>query len=214
MMRWKIAQFFERKWWKSYLKNKDPEDYLVWKQNYWTELIDLFGHKAEHLVEPILDVGCGPAGIFINFPHSDVVAVDPLIDSYIEDGHLDTGKYPQTRFVSKAFEDFKPEEKFNTIFCLNAINHFKDLELSFKLLSEMAAPESRIFLSIDAHKYKFLKRVFAFLQFDILHPHQYTLEEYIEFLEKYNFQIVDKKLKEKHSVFDYWVLELKMKVLD
>lgn len=209
MMRWKIAQFFERKWWQRYMKNKDSVEYLHWKKDYWRGLIADFNYEPGDFKGPILDVGCGPAGIFTIFAEAETVGVDPLIESYVEDGILVKEDYPRVKFISKAYEDYQPTIKYRTVFCLNAINHFKDIDFSFKHLREMTEINGTIFLSIDAHKYRFLKRVFAFLQFDILHPHQYTLEEYEEFLRVNRLEVVNKHLKEKHSMFDYWVLELR-----
>ncbi len=208
-LRWKIAQYFERKWWNNYLKKKDPEEYLRWKNRYWAEFLEKFGYDRADFQDPILDIGCGPAGIFILFTEGTVHALDPLLDKYVEDGALQKRNYPNVDFCTSSFEDFHSEDKFQTIFCLNAINHFEDIELSFRKLRERAAPDARIFLSIDAHKYRSLKRIFALFQWDILHPHQYTREEYEEFLRRNKLGIVSSKLMEKHSMFDYWVMELK-----
>ena len=76
-LRWKIAQAFEIRWWQQYLKNKPETDYQNWKTNYW----NTFLQKNKVKVEPqerILDVGCGPAGVFMVLPDQEVDAVDPL----------------------------------------------------------------------------------------------------------------------------------------
>ena len=85
-MRWKIAQWFEQRWWKSYLADKNPQDYLDWKKSYWKVFIAKL--DLEHPNEKaILDAGCGPAGIFIHLEGNQVTATDPLIDGY--EKHLD-----------------------------------------------------------------------------------------------------------------------------
>ena len=64
-IRWKIAQFTERLWWKNYLRGKSPEDYLRWKQNYWLNFLQACGIEQNLLHgQNVLDAGCGPAGIF------------------------------------------------------------------------------------------------------------------------------------------------------
>lgn len=207
--RWKIAQYFERKWWQNYLKKKDSVKYLQWKKEYWVDLLSLFNYKLDDIDYPVLDVGCGPAGIFTILTRGKVVGVDPLIGTYIKDGFLNPEHFPEVSFKSIPFENYQPREKFHTIFCLNAINHFEKIDYSFKKLSQICAPGGTLLISIDAHKYKMLKRIFSLFQFDILHPHQYTLEDYMDYLKKNDFEVVSKKLKEKHSVFDYWVLLLR-----
>lgn len=202
--RWKIAQFFEKKWWQSYIKNKDANSYLQWKKNYWLTLLSELNlvHKIK---APILDVGCGPAGIFIIL-EGEIVAIDPLLNEYEELHIFDKEKYKDVAFITQSFEEFSTQTKFNTIFCLNAINHFTDINLSFKKLKNLLAPNGQLILSVDAHNYNFFRKLFALLPLDILHPHQYNLKEYEQFLIQNGFKIQRKFLKKKEFFFSYWVL--------
>ena len=43
-LRWKIAQWAERKWWQIYLKNKKTSDYATWKIDYWTNFLEQCNH--------------------------------------------------------------------------------------------------------------------------------------------------------------------------
>ena len=97
-IRWKIAQFFEKWWWKRYLKPKNKEEYLAWKRDYWINFL----HRADIKV-PVsattLDAGCGPAGIFMVMPEKST-AIDPLLSSYEADlPHFRRTDYPQVHFV-------------------------------------------------------------------------------------------------------------------
>lgn len=205
-VRWKIAQFFEKRWWKNYLKKKDSAEYIEWKKNYWEELIQKCGFEKKNLEAPILDIGCGPAGIFTIFEGEKVTAIDPLLSEYEEEHLFKKADYRSVHFESVSFEDFQTTQKFRTVFCLNAINHFEDLEFSFKKLAEVADEDAVIFLSIDAHNHKILKRLFTFMQFDILHPHQYTLEDYEKYVTDLGMDIKSSHRFEKRMIFDYWML--------
>ena len=65
-LQWKIAQSAELRWWKNYLKDKDPDDYKKEKLAYWKKVLaplDSLVSNIEGL--DVLDAGCGPAGIFM-----------------------------------------------------------------------------------------------------------------------------------------------------
>ena len=37
--KWNLAQNIELRWWKNYLQDKNPTEYLVWKKEYWNNLL-------------------------------------------------------------------------------------------------------------------------------------------------------------------------------
>lgn len=67
-LKWRLAQTLEKVWWKRYLSDKNPNDYLIWKTQYWKTFfkpyVNLIPIKNSSL---IADIGCGPAGIFTIF---------------------------------------------------------------------------------------------------------------------------------------------------
>lgn len=205
-LRWEIAQFFESFWWKNYLKNKSTKEYLEWKKAYWHNFLDKISLSKDKLNTPIIDIGCGPAGVFCIFDKENITALDPLLSNYSKLDIFNKEFYPNVQFKEASFEKLSIENEFETIFCLNAINHFIDIDLSFKKLNQIAAKNGRLVLSIDAHNHGFFRKLFAILPFDILHPHQYNLKEYKEFLSKNGFEIEREVLIKKEFFFSYWVL--------
>ncbi len=158
--------------------------------------------------ERLLDAGCGPAGIFIVLNNCRVDGVDPLLDRYERElPHFKSAWYPWVRFHSQKLEDFQPAAPYHRIFCLNAVNHFEDLEKSLKNLADALLPGGVLYLSIDAHRSGWLKGLFQRLPGDILHPHQYGLDDYTAFAERAGL-VVKKRLRLKGGrIFDYWLLE-------
>lgn len=207
-LRWKIAQWAERKWWKRYLKNKNVAEYLHWKKNYWdTFLQKLNLASLQHEQRAIIDLGCGPAGIFINLQSNQCTAVDPLLNAYETDlAHFDKKNYPTTEFINAGIEDFEPTKKYDYIFCINAINHVNDLVAGMNKLSECAQDNAQLIISIDAHNHTFLKKIFQLLPGDILHPHQYNLSEYEQFVSEAGWHITQSVLMDKAFIFNYYVL--------
>lgn len=211
-MRWAVAQFFEKKWWNNYLRNKDTEAYLQWKTNYWLNFLNEINIDLKSQQGKIADIGCGPAGVFIlaeQHIHLKWTALDPLLAEYTQSLNIfSPQKYPLVHFETQSFEEYSTNTLFEIIFCLNAINHFvylqKNLEKLFLLLSQNGS----LVLSIDAHNHRVLKHFFAAIPFDILHPHQYTAQEYEQLFKNCGFKIKQKHLKKKEAIFSYFVYVL------
>ncbi len=218
--RWKIAQAAEIRWWQRYLKNKPTRDYAVWKTDYWQKLLVEIGLDAlntegetklktqnpKHKTQ-ILDAGCGPAGIFMIFKNEKVDALDPLLDEYEATlPHFKKMLYPNVTFYSQPLENFKKQNAYDAVFCLNAINHVADLSRCFDILVAAAKKGGKLIVSIDAHNFPFLKHIFQALPGDILHPHQYDLAEYKAMLTERGCTIDNVILKKHEFIFNYYVL--------
>ncbi len=206
-LRWRFAQFFEFYWWENYLKAQDTAVYLGWKKGYWEHFIE----KSGLLLPPgaaVLDAGCGPAGIFIALhARCTVDATDPLLARYAE--RLPVFKpayYPRVRFFDAPIEHFTPNKQYDVVFCLNAINHVADLPRCFDRLTALTKPGGRLVLSVDVHNSPFLKQLFQFFPGDILHPHQFGLQDYVSMLTKRNFQVERVDLIKKSGIFSYYLL--------
>ncbi len=208
-LRWKIAQAFEIRWWQQYLKNKPESDYQDWKTNYWNTFLQR--NKVEvKSGERILDVGCGPAGVFIVLADQQVDAVDPLLPDYESKlSHFDSRSYPWVNFHQESFESFQTEQAYEKVFCLNAINHVADLELCFDKLVAACEKGGELIVSIDAHNHAFFKSIFRLIPGDILHPHQYDLKEYQDMLTSRGCEILRTKLYKEEFFFNYFVLVAK-----
>lgn len=189
--KWRLAQWLEIRWWKNYLQGKEPHEYKEWKLGYWNGLLQ----KVQSFIkvketDSVIDLGCGPAGIFMAFPHCKVTAVDPLLAEY--EKHLPVFKqtnYPNVRFVSLPMEDYVADSDFDVVFCMNAINHVKDIEKAYDVITRVAGEKASLLMSVDAHRFSFFKYLFRLLPGDALHPHQYDIKEYCAFLEKRNWEI-------------------------
>lgn len=209
--RWNAAQFAERKWWQNYLRNKNIPEYLVWKKNYWQQLLNKCNPYFEvSAKQKVLDAGCGPAGMYMLFDHQGTVAFDPLIDYYEQDlAHFKKAMYPDVKFVNAGIETFHSDELFDYIFCMNAINHVQDIQASYDNLLASAAPGAFIIVTIDAHNHAIFKHLFRLLPGDILHPHQYDLKEYQQMLTDRNCAILGTELLKHEFFFDHYLLVAK-----
>ena len=205
-LRWKIAQAAEIRWWQNYLAAKPKSEYLSWKRSYWHSFLERIGIALQKN-QFVLDAGCGPAGIFMVLEAQQVFALDPLLEQYEEKlPHFDMADYPHVCFMEKPLEDLEDEQSYDVVFCLNAINHVQDISLCFDRLVRASKRGGMLVVSIDAHKWALLRRVFQVVPGDLLHPHQYMLEEYCRFLEDRGCSILKTVEMKKGFLFDYYVL--------
>jgi SAM-dependent methyltransferase len=206
-VQWKLAQFIEIRWWQQYLATKSVEDYLVWKKQYWEIFLTETGVRVDDNAK-ILDLGCGPAGIFMLFDKNKVTALDPLLAHYEQKlPHFKRSFYPNVHFLTQSIEDFSPNtHRSDIVFCINAINHVQDLPKSFDILMDSVADDGKLIVSIDVHNYAFFKYLFRYIGVDALHPHQYDLQEYEAMLTNRGGDIIKKICYKKEFFFDYYVL--------
>ncbi|NDC41437.1 MAG: methyltransferase domain-containing protein, partial [Chitinophagia bacterium] len=174
-LRWKLAQFFEIIWWRRYLRGQPVDSYLADKKKYWNRILDsIAGTVTVAPGDTVIDMGCGPSGIYMMFPNNVVTAVDPLLNDYERD--LDVfsqSLYPNVNFVTATIEDYTSNKTYDKVFCMNAINHVSDIEAGFRKLAELCAPRGKIIVTIDAHNNSLMKGIFRIGPGDVLHPHQY-----------------------------------------
>jgi 2-polyprenyl-3-methyl-5-hydroxy-6-metoxy-1,4-benzoquinol methylase len=183
-VQWSIAQKVELRWWQSYLKDKSKEAYHLWKKNYWLGILDkvkdCFNLESG---SKVLDAGCGPAGMYMVLEDFKVDAIDPLLGNYQEKiDQFDKADYPYVEFTNCALEDFQPKDTYDIIFCMNAINHVNDINRCYDLLDSWLKPGGILVMTIDAHNYAVFKYLFRIIPGDLMHPYQYSLEDYNQFL--------------------------------
>lgn len=205
-LRWKLAQYFEKRWWKKYLRNKTVEDYRVWKKDYWNKLLTA-GEISMANYCKILDAGCGPAGVFMVLENQQVTAVDPLLNEYEKQLiHFKKSDYKNAEFIHSPIENFKRVNYFDFIFCMNAINHVQDYETAMNNLSESLKPDGIFVMTIDAHNHSFFKHLFKAIPGDILHPHQFDLNEYKLQLMQRGVVIEKEVLLKKEFFFNHYLI--------
>lgn len=199
-LRWKLAQYFEKRWWKNYLRNKTIEDYRIWKKDYWKKLLAVSEISLMNDCK-VLDAGCGPAGVFMILENQQVTAVDPLLNDYEKQlPHFKKSDYKNVEFIHSPIENFNRVNYYDFVFCMNAINHVQDYDTAMNNLTESLKPTGVFILTIDAHNHSFFKHLFRAIPGDILHPHQYDLNEYKSHLLQRGV-VIEKEVLLKHEFF-------------
>jgi 2-polyprenyl-6-hydroxyphenyl methylase/3-demethylubiquinone-9 3-methyltransferase len=73
-------------------------------------------------------------------------------------------------------------------------------------LGESLKPGGRMIVSIDCHNFKLFKGLFKILPFDILHPHQFDLDEYQSQLMNEGIKVERSILIKNGFIFNYYAL--------
>lgn len=206
-IKWNLAQKAERTWWQQYLKGKDVAAYHTWKRAYWDGILQAIAQQVPvQAGMRILDAGCGPAGIFMQLSNCVVDAVDPLLDMYATDlPHFKPSMYPYVTFHTSPLEQYQTTHQYDIVFCMNAINHVSDIHGSYDLLAQLVKPGGILVVSIDAHNYGFFKHLFRLIPGDVLHPHQYDLQEYAAFITNRGFTMLQTEKRKHEFFFDHYV---------
>ncbi len=209
-LRWKIAQFFELKWWQYYLGKQSSYNYYKWKKNYWTSLLDRIKPPLTiNKSAKILDAGCGPAGIFTVFPHHSVTAIDPLLNNYQQKiAMFQPSHFPHTQFINTSIETLSLSKTFSHIFCMNALNHVNNISNALSRLIDHLQSPGYLIISIDCHNYNWVKLLFRMIPADILHPHQYSLYEYKSLFNTNNLKIKKLQCIRSHFLFNHYLFVL------
>jgi len=204
--KWKLAQKLEFIWWQRYFRKKDTSVYLDWKKRYWQDLLE---KQSGFLPLPdnsmILDAGCGPSGIFLVLEGNRVDAIDSLLDKYELLPHFQPENVSWTTFRKLPIEGLKETDKYDVIFCLNAINHVNNLSLCYDTLVAALKPNGYLIISTDAHRHTYLKKIFQMIPGDMLHPVQLDIHEYEQLLTERDMHIVRTSLLKRESIFDYYI---------
>lgn len=165
----------------------------VW-YNQWT--VKKF---ASFLREDILEVGCG-IGNFTNFlkKYGNVWAID-ISDSYIKQttqiaginvgfGDIEKGKY----FFSK--------QKFDTIVCLNVLEHIKDDRKALKNMYELLCSGGHLILLVPAYDFLFGK-----IDKEIGHFRRYNKKLLKSLLEEVGFKILKSRVINFLGAVGWWL---------
>lgn len=204
--RWRWAQQFELWWWRRYLGRRDWFAYLAQKKAGWWRLLEGL-HLPLAAGMPVLDAGCGPAGIFTVLFQQQVTALDPLLGAYRwHFPELKAEVFPHVVFVEQALEDYVADQPFAGVFCLNAINHVADWSLALHRLWEATAPGGFLVLGSDVHRWAWLKYLFRLIPGDVLHPQQHCLADYRQQLLQQGWHLEQALRWRSGRIFDYWVL--------
>lgn len=137
----------------------------------------------------ILEVGCG-IGSFskLLLQYGNLTAID-INDEYLKEAkneiagqaEIGIGDIEQNKYFFK-------EKVFETIVCINILEHLRDDQRALKNIYQLLAPKGVLILLVPAHKF-----LYNLIDESIEHFRRYEKEELINQLKNCNFEIVKKR---------------------
>lgn len=144
--RWDAAQRFERQgWMKAWAHDSDDRS----SEHY--QLFDQYKSVPINLGN-ILEVGCGPftqtKTILSGRTANSITLQDPLINDYLNHRHCSYSsrllhKIPVT-LVPKMLEEYTPHQEFDTVICINVLEHTMDVNACLQRMLDALNPNGII----------------------------------------------------------------------
>lgn len=150
-------------WWKT----PNEENSEAARGNKMLQYLEAFGLTLATYFPRALEIGTGPKLGMLSIINADMkVGVDPLYDAYLADGLMvrDHGM----ALFSEPFEDWGTAEKFEAIFCIDALDHG---DLGFQYIPRMVhylTPGGRLYLHAHLRPIDLL---------NLIHDHQLHEED-------------------------------------
>jgi SAM-dependent methyltransferase len=139
------AQPGEREWWRANMPAPEGIEACA-----AAEFAADFGQR-EFDGKTIMDIGCGPTVLTGWFTGAEIVAVDPLADSYR--GLLGNRLGLAAKVYAQPAEILIPElvEKADAVFSVNALDHAFDLGACLWNIAAYLKPSGLAFIDVDLH---------------------------------------------------------------
>jgi 2-polyprenyl-6-hydroxyphenyl methylase/3-demethylubiquinone-9 3-methyltransferase len=204
MHRWTIAQKGEMECWTDIRDKLNSAKYIQEKKKFWSAIIREIDNFKISSGSSVLDVGCGPAGVFLAIDQGNRVGLDPLNSYYIK-------IFPFMQqigavWIDGSIEEYQTNQQFDYIFLLNSLDHCMDPVKVLEKVHNYLKPTGTVILSINLHQTRFWKWYFKLFNsfIDKYHPYQWDLNELKHLL--LNFEIL--KVKNIDNVIINFNLEM------
>lgn len=182
--RWSVAQSKEEVFWRRKSVFNSQMERVI---SRYGPVIDKISDRLAPY-STILDVGCGPTCAGQLFSVGIKTYLDPLMDSFLK-------TYPEKlakgeKICSTAENIPKPDESFDVVLCVNALDHMFDPEKALDEIHRVLKRGGIFVLGIFLHPLpvamarRFIERWLPIFREDA-HPYSYTLKSLRKLLNKY-----------------------------
>jgi ubiquinone/menaquinone biosynthesis C-methylase UbiE len=140
----------------------------------WVRHFGDLGLTLDQFTGSVLDIGCGPTGAIYYLPNlSRRVGIDPAASSFTR-WNIDHRERYQIELIEAGAErlDF-PDASFDSVFCINCLDHTTDPESVVTEIHRVLKPDGRIvlFFDMDSPLRKLHKKVRPTC--GLMHPHSF-----------------------------------------
>jgi SAM-dependent methyltransferase len=137
--------WFELQYWKSRCSDANKPLWNAHYESLYTEVFDL--QRSDYDGKRVLDIGCGPRG---SLEWADMTAqrvgLDPLVPGYLK---LGADKHKMEYVASRSENIPFPDEHFDVVACLNALDHVDDLNATIREIKRVSKRGGIFLLSVE-----------------------------------------------------------------
>ena len=190
---WEDSQNNELEFWQRQFKvgNNEQDERNIYYQNVMEGVCSVIKDFLDFQVldnKVLLDVGSGPEGILHELKAKEKYAIDPLMDEYKKMGYkISDNNVIPIQGSAEELSDYN--DKFDIIFCLNALDHMYDIAQAVRSMYSALVDKGFLVLLTDLRTED---------QLDCFHKMSLSTPELTALLESSSFVVRD-QMKFGHS---------------
>jgi SAM-dependent methyltransferase len=150
------------------------------RRDTWTRLTDYL--TREGLINSpkrTMDIGGKGTTIFLALRDGERYAVDPVYRDLFQVHPFlkELKEYQGVNFLAAPVEDITIDQPFDTIFCINVLDHMAELDTIIAKIEELLAPSGTLVLVIDCYADRAVRNLIRWFDVDLPHPHHFLAED-------------------------------------
>ena len=174
-----------------------PEDMREWvevRRDTWTRLMDYL--TREGLINSpkrTMDIGGKGTTIFLALRDGERYAVDPVYRDLFQVHPFlrELKEYQGVNFLAAAVEDTTIDQPFDTIFCINALDHVAEVDAIIAKMEELLAPSGTLVLVVDCYADRAVRNLIRWFDVDLPHPHHFLAEDILSLFSRFQLRKQD-----------------------
>lgn len=188
IIQWEKAQIHETKYYSK--RSSVAGNKLYANLRFWKCMLEVFASKTRVFLDTdiFIDFGCGPNSILSALPIGEKIAVDPLMDFYLEKFKMVDGIH----YVKGTAENYNfGNEHPNFAFLMNSLDHTQNPVHVVKRIANNINNAGFCIISLNCHKLKISKMIFSkfYKIIDPPHPHHFTAQDVIKLFRENGFRL-------------------------
>jgi len=195
--RWKVAQSYEKEYWKSIADTiaADSEKQLSWydwKASEFEKNLKKAAYEPDRGQARVLEVGSGPIGIVTYLKWGERCALDPLADFYKENPALVELRNPDVNYLTGSGEDIPfSDGHFSVVIIDNVLDHVQEAHAVLNEMHRVLHNDGILYIELNIHTtWGFmLHTLLSKLKIDKGHPYSFNTNKIRDFLGRHGFSI-------------------------
>jgi hypothetical protein len=160
-----------------------PDDMHEWvevRRDTWARLIDyLMRQGLVNRPRKTLDIGGKGTAIFLALKDGERYAVDPVYQDLFQVHPFlrELDEYQGVNFLAMPVEEVATVDRFESIFCINVLDHMADLKTIAGKIEGLLAPSGTLVVIVDCYADRAVRNLVRWFDVDLPHPHHFLTQD-------------------------------------